>query len=263
MAVEGPEGLVERRRRGEWVAGRKHVAGVEAHAHPLLEAGLRVDRVEHRSDLLERGTEARALARRRLDENPAVEPGGHRQGLRDSRCRPGDRHLGRLLAGSAGVRHDPRDSEAIGSPHLLGKGGDRLLAEGGVGRGGIDQVGVVGHDEFQPCSTHGLPEGISLDLVERRDGPLVDVASEHLQAVAAGLDGPLDGPRETSGDRVVGPEGREVSGGGRAGHRDSPGLPRQSTGRYRFGLSGPASYTSSRWPRAAPEALRWTTCSYT
>jgi len=51
-----------------------------------------------------------------------------------------------------------------------------------------------------------LAEGRDLVGVEGTGRPLAGVAGEHLEGVAAGLHGPVDGPIDATGDGHVGPE---------------------------------------------------------
>ena len=79
----------------------------------------------------------------------------------------------------------------------------------------------MGHHELQARCTHRLAEDRSGFRVDRRHRPLVDVAGENLEALAAGLDSPLDSAVEAAGDRVVGPEHQGWGGASPAGHGSS------------------------------------------
>ena len=60
--IEGIEGVLKGGGRGQRIAGRKHMAGVEADADPLLQRAAAVDDREHRRNLFEGVAQTAALA---------------------------------------------------------------------------------------------------------------------------------------------------------------------------------------------------------
>ena len=221
--IEGGEGLVERGLGRERVARREHVAGVEADADPPGQAGPSIDHGEHGPDLLECGPEARTLSGGGLDQDAGLQSGGLCERVGDARCRSRDGLGQRLLAGRARVGHHPGDAEHLGPLELLHEAQDRLLSQVGVGCGGVDQVGVVGHDQPQARGPDRCAEGGRLGQVDRRCLPLVDVSGEDLQAFAAGLHRPLDGPGIAARDGLMRAEGGGAAAGqaGLFGHGSS------------------------------------------
>ena len=210
QAVELRERVVEGGLRMERVAGGEHVAGVEAHADPLPPGGLGVDAVEDRGDLRERRAQARPLAGRGLDEDAGREPARAVERRGDAVGRAGEGAIERLLARRARMGDDPADAELLGPLQLRHQAGDRFVAERLVGGGGIDEIGIVGHDAGQARVADGRAEGGGRGGIDRRHAPLVDIAGEDLQALAARLHGPLDGLGESAGDRLVGAHRRSA-----------------------------------------------------
>jgi len=220
-SVEFPERGIERRLRREGIAGREHVAGVEAHAHAACQAWHSVDPLEHRADFRERSPEARTLARGRLDEDAGGERLRSRQGGGDAVGRAGHGDVDGLISRGARMGHHPRDAERLGPLELRDEPRDRLAAECLIGRRGIDQIRIVRDHEPQARVEHRPAEGRRVGRIERCHVPAVDVAGEHLQALAARFHRPLHGLREAAGDRLVGAEhgvGRRSAGGRAASH---------------------------------------------
>ena len=62
----------------------------------------------------------------------------------------------------------------------------------------------MGHHKCQPGGGHRAAKLLRLDRIEWRNLPAIDVAGEYLQAVAAGVEGPLHRFREPSGNRLMG-----------------------------------------------------------
>ena len=147
VPVEAVQRVVERLGRGERIAGCEHVAGVEADAGPLLQPWQRVDHIEHGADLFEGGAQAGSLTRGGFDQDSGGESRGCAERLGDARGRPGHGDIHGLLARRAGMGHHPWDAEQFGAAEFLGETVDGFAAERRVGRCGIDEIGVVGHDE--------------------------------------------------------------------------------------------------------------------
>jgi hypothetical protein len=83
-----------------------------------------------------------------------------------------------------------------------------------VGGGGIDEVGVVRDHAGQSRGGDCGPERLGFGRRDRSRVPAVDVAREDLQALAAGLDGPIDRLGQAPRHRLMRAE-ETVGGAGR------------------------------------------------
>ena len=213
QAVELRQRGVEGGRRSERIPGGEHVAGVEADPDPPPQSGV-VGAGDDRADLLETGPQATPLASGGLHEHARSEG----PGALECRDKPvggaPDGHVGLLPGGGARMGDHPGDAEQLGTLELVHEGIEGSVAEGVVGRGRVDQVGVVGHHQPQAGRSHRRAKCGGRPGVQRRVVPAVDVPGEHLEAFAAGLDRPLHGLGRAPGDRLVGPEKTPRSGGG-------------------------------------------------
>ena len=177
----------------ECIARGEDVAGVEAHCHTVHTGADAIDTLEHGGDLLEGVAEARALARRRLDQDPslaagrAIESGGDSGG--------GSLHgfRTRLFAGGSRVRHHPGNTQQLCPFEFRNQPVERFLSQDRIGGRRVDQVGIVHHHQREARCLDCPLEGLHSSWIDRGDIPAVDVAGEDLQAVAAGFDGTING----------------------------------------------------------------------
>ena len=104
---------------------------------------------------------------------------------------------------AAGMEDDAEQSERLGAIDLVAHRVKRLPAQRAIGRREVDQVARMRDDRKD---AGGLDRGAErANFLGRHDAPapLVGVLREDLQRVAAVHDRPLDGARQSAGDRHV------------------------------------------------------------
>ena len=209
QAFEADRGIELGQRAIEFLPGRQavargeHVTRIEADRRAGGMAGS-IDRLQHVRNLLERVAEARALACRCLDQDAGGQAAGAAERRGDAVCGPLHCLITGLFAGGTGMGHHPGNVELGGPFEFHDESVDRFLSQHRIRGRGVDQIGIVCHDERQPRSLDCGLEGLRIGGVDRRDVPAVDVAREHLQTVAACFHGTLHRPAQTAGNRLMG-----------------------------------------------------------
>ena len=202
---QAPE-LFERRRvafrRAEVVPGREQMAGIEAHADAAMIAHLGDDRCE----LLERRSQRCALAGGVFEQHHRAAAPPFLKELDEA---PGnERETVGFAAGrvAARVQHDAEQPQRLGAIELVAHRLHRLVTQGAVPGGEVDEITRVRDDRPESGRTNAAAKLADLGRQQRPPAPLVRVLGEDLERFAAMRDGALHGPRQTAGHRHVSTE---------------------------------------------------------
>ena len=174
---------------------------VQAHA----DARVAVHRVDDRRELAEAGAERGALARRLFEQHHRAATAPRAEQF--EQCVGNQREAAGGIAGciAAGMQHHAEQAERLGAIELVAHRLERLAAERGVAGGEIDQIAAVRHHWRDARRLDASAELADFLRRQRPAAPLAGILREDLQRLAAMDDGALDRPRQTAGDRHVGP----------------------------------------------------------
>jgi hypothetical protein len=184
------------------VAGGEGVARVEADA----DARLVGDLVDDGGEFLEGAAEDGALAGGGLEEDHRLAVWLLLVDAVDRLGDAGDAGLWTGREGGAGVADEVGDAEQVAAGQLVGQRRPRFLPHLVVGRGDVDQVGVVGDEALHAATGPPRPERLGGGRVDRRRLPLPLVLGEELEGAHLAGEGAVDGVGVAAGDGHVGAE---------------------------------------------------------
>ena len=102
------------------------------------------------------------------------------------------------------MSHHPWNAKLLSASQLRDESVNRFGAEGWIGTGRVDEIGVVCDNQREAGSFHGIPKVSGMVGIDGRDIPAVDIASEDLQALAPGFHGAVNRTRESTRNGLVG-----------------------------------------------------------
>ena len=198
-APEGAERSGISLRRDDVVAGCEQVTRVETDADPPMPR----HPVDDRGKLFERGAERRPLPGGVLEQHHRFSTRAAREEFRQA-VRNQRQTLRRAARGIApGMENDAAQSQRLRAVDLVCHRRHRLLAQGTIGGGQVDQVARVRHHRFDTGSPDARTECAHLGRRRLAAPPLVGILGEDLQRGAPVRDRAIDGEGQAAGHRHV------------------------------------------------------------
>ena len=166
--------------------------------------------IDHGSELLERGAEARALAGGGFKQAAGFDAVRLAVRFVESTYHGGNASLFATGCKSTWVRYEIRNSKSIGANHFENERVDRLFPQRGIGTRQVDEVGVMRERMRDTKFSEPVLEERDVVVGKFFGLPLVVVLGEQLDAVAVEAVGDFYGFVVTAGDGLVGSEDGHV-----------------------------------------------------